>query len=479
MKRIIRIAAVVLIACSLVSVTIDLGNLFNYEDQVIPDYITRDNIVENPISDEGATLGRVLFYDKKLSSNNTIACASCHHQEFAFGDTSLVSLGVNGVTGRHSMRLVNSRFAEEAKFFWDERANSLEDQSTMPIRDHIEMGYSGTNGDPTFEDLLNKLDTVSYYNDLFDLAFGDTIITEQRMQLALAQFIRSMQSFDSPYDVGKAQVGYDSLPFPNFSQAQNNGKSIFITPPVFNNNGLRIGGGFGCASCHRPPEFDIDPTSRSNGVVFTPGNTRPTGGTDLVVFKSPSLRDVVNQDGEVNGLLMHTANFGNLTMVLNHYDRINLFQQAQGISAAIDERLIPNGRPQDLNMTNQERNQVIAFLGTLTGTNIYTDEKWSNPFDENGQLEILNGSVVTSTADIEKVEFSVYPNPVINELNIRGAIHKKTLEVYRLDGRFIQSIKLSNDQTSISLANYASGTYLITLVDAEGKKVAFYKIIKI
>ena len=240
MRKYILFTLIVILVFVLSSMTIDLQNLLNYSNQSIPSYISKDNSGNNPITDEGATLGRVLFYDKKLSSNNAIACASCHLQEFAFGDTSLVSVGVNGVTGRHSMRLVNNRFGDEVKYFWDERAISLEEQSTMPIMDHLEMGYSGTNGDPDFQELLEKLDTVSYYNDLFYLAFGDTLITEQKMQLALSQFIRSIQSFDSPYDVGRAQVDHDSLPFPNFNQQQNNGKSLFITPAIFNNNGCLL-----------------------------------------------------------------------------------------------------------------------------------------------------------------------------------------------------------------------------------------------
>ena len=134
------------------SSTLDLGNLFNYENQAVPSYITEDNTAGNVITDEGATLGRVLFYDKNLSSNRTIACASCHIQEFAFSDTAVASQGVNGTTGRHSMRLVNSRFSEEERFFWDERASSLEVQTTMPIQDHAEMGFSGTNGDPDLND---------------------------------------------------------------------------------------------------------------------------------------------------------------------------------------------------------------------------------------------------------------------------------------------------------------------------------------
>ncbi len=461
------------------SMTLDLQNLFNYSNQPIPSYITKDNTGSNLITDEAATLGRVLFYDKKLSSDNSIACASCHHQEFAFGDTSLVSLGVNGVTGRHSMRLVNVRFADEEKFFWDERANNLETQTTMPIQDHVEMGYSGTNGDQNFNDLIEKLDAISYYNDLFHLAYGDTIITEDRIQKAIAQFVRSIQSFDSPYDAGRAEVDHDSLPFPNYNNQQNNGKSLFNTPAIFNNNGLRVGGGFGCANCHRPPEFDIAPDSKSNGVVFTPGSTNPNGGVDTVVFRSPTLRDIVNQDREVNGQLMHTANFISLTNVMNHYDRINLFPQVQGLADAIDDRLLPNGNPQDLNMTNQERNQVIRFLETLTGVDVYTNEKWSDPFDENGNLEIINSTFTSNTNYSEDIEFLVYPNPVKNELNIQGDINAKILNVYNISGVLQQTLTLKGNSSKIPFSSYSRGIYLLTVTDSEKQITSSQLISKI
>ena len=150
-----KITLIALMALSLLGIrgTIDLNNLLNYAGQSKPAYIQKDNTpVANPITNAGATLGRVLFYDKNLSVNNTIACASCHQQRFAFGDTALQSLGLTGgLTGRHSMRLVNSRFAEESKFFWDERAASLEVQTSRPIQDHVEMGFSGANGDPDFD----------------------------------------------------------------------------------------------------------------------------------------------------------------------------------------------------------------------------------------------------------------------------------------------------------------------------------------
>jgi cytochrome c peroxidase len=112
---------------------IDLNHLENYAQQGKPGYITKDNTGSNGITNEGATLGRVLFYDKNLSINNSISCASCHKQSLAFGDTAVASIGVNGLTGRHSMRLVNARFGMETKFFWDERASSLENQTSQPI----------------------------------------------------------------------------------------------------------------------------------------------------------------------------------------------------------------------------------------------------------------------------------------------------------------------------------------------------------
>lgn len=458
--------------------TLDLQNLFNYSNQPIPSYITKDNTGSNLITDEAATLGRVLFYDKKLSSDNSIACASCHHQEFAFGDTSLVSLGVNGVTGRHSMRLVNVRFADEEKFFWDERANNLETQTTMPIQDHVEMGYSGTNGDQNFDDLLEKLDAVSYYNDLLYLAFGDTIITEDRIQKSLAQFIRSIQSFDAPYDVGRNQVAHDTLPFPNFSQAQNLGKSLFITPPELNNNSSRVGGGLGCASCHRPPEFDIDPNSLSNGVVFTPGNTMPNGGVDTVVFRSPSLRDVVNADGEVNGGLMHTANFNNLVQVLNHYNSINLFNGVPGVSESIDPRLHPNGIPRQLNITMQERNRVIAFIETLTGSDIYTNEKWSDPFGEDGSLTILN-SGLSSTSQIEKLNLSIYPNPTSQYVNIEGELDNTTIHVFDAQGRAVAFLEeKGNNKTVLSLDKLNPGIYFIKFTNDKGQVLGSKRIVK-
>jgi cytochrome c peroxidase len=350
---------------------IDLKNLPNYANQTIPTYITKDNSVGNKITDAKATLGRVLFYDKNLSIDNTVACASCHRQEVAFGDTDIASKGVSGgLTGRHSMRLINARFRREVKFFWDERAVSLEQQSTQPIKDHAEMGFSGQNGRPSITDLLAKLQKIGYYNELFRFVYGDVNVTEARLQESLSQFVRSIQSFDSKYDIGRAAVANDAQNFPNFSALENAGKALFLAPPQFDVNGSRIGGGLGCGGCHQAPEFDIDPNTGNNGVVGKIG----VQGLDLTNTVSPTLRDVANVDGRANSPMMHNGAFPALINVLGHYnDKV-------ADNPLLDRRLKPNNRVQRLNMTTQETEAVIAFLRTLAGKNVYTASQWSNPF---------------------------------------------------------------------------------------------------
>ena len=352
---------------------IDPSNLQNYANQSIPTYITKDNTGNNPITNAKATLGRVLFYDKNLSINNTVACGSCHKQAFAFGDTALVSGGVEGgVTARHSMRLINARFATERKFFWDERAATLEAQTSMPIQDHAEMGFSGQNGRPGLSSLLAKLQGIGYYNELFRFVYGDATVTEARMQECLAQFIRSIQSFDSKYDAGRSLAPNDAAPFQNFTQQENQGKQLFLAPPQFDPTGSRIGGGLGCGGCHRAPEFDIDPNTRNNGIIGIINSP----GLDLNNTRTPSLRDLTNASGILNGPLMHSGVINSLQAAIGHYGTINI---APG-NNNLDPRLTPGGNGQRLNLNAQEVNAVMAFIRTLAGTNVYSDARWSDPF---------------------------------------------------------------------------------------------------
>jgi cytochrome c peroxidase len=200
-------------------------------------------------------------------------------------------------------------------------------------------------------------------------------VTETRIQRSLAQFVRSIQSFDSKFDVGRAQVANGGAPFPNFTAQENNGKALFNSPPAPPGQPQA---GAGCAACHAAPEFDIDPNSRNNGVI-----TKIGGGSDLTNTRSPSLRDLFGPGGQSNGPFMHDGGFATLAQIINHYNVI------PGDNANLDQRLRRPGGVQNLGLSAQQRNDLAAFLLTLTGSAVYTDEKWSDPFDDQNQLALI------------------------------------------------------------------------------------------
>lgn len=440
--------------------TIDLNNLFDYSGQVTPIYIIKDNQpLANMISDEGATLGRVLFYDKNLSLNGTVSCGSCHKQEFAFSDTALLSVGFEGgLTGRHSMRLINARFADEMRFFWDKRAASLEDQSTMPIQDHVEMGFSGTGGQPGIDSLLLRIASIDYYQQLFPLVFGDNQVTEERIKKALAQFVRSIQSYDSKYDAGRSIVGNDIDPFPNFTAQENQGKQLFLLPPPQ--------GGAGCAGCHRPPEFDIDFQSLNNGVI---GVASDPSEIDLFNTRAPTLRDLINPQGVLNGPMMHNGIFTSLQQVVNHYNMIP-FNPA---NTNLDPRL--QGPGGNLGLTTVQRSALVAFLATLSGDDVYTNERWSDPFDEDGTITFLPNSANLSL--VSKLKMSVYPNPVSHYLNLLADQGSYQLKIYSSTGKiFLQ--KGTNGSETIDVQSCRNGIYIIELKDLNNGSVSRVKFIK-
>lgn len=433
-------------ACILFVGTIDLGNLYNYANQSVPAYILKDNTGTNPITDAGATLGRVLFYDKKLSANGTISCASCHKQEFAFGDTSGLSLGLAGdLTNRHSMRLINSRFAAETRFFWDERATSLEDQTTRPIQDHIEMGFSGTNGDPALDSLIRKLGSVDYYQTLFTKVYGTPEITEDKMQRALAQFVRSIQSFDSKFDAGRAQVPNDAAPFPNYTADENAGKILFLNAPNQ--------GGAGCQGCHRAPEFDIDPNTKNNGVI---GVAKDSTLTDLTNTRAPSLRDLFNSNGIPNGPLMHTGKFKTIVQVIDHYNQV----PQNPANTNLDPRVAGPGG--DLQLTQQQKDQLIAFLKTLSGSDVYTNVKWSDPFDSNGSLNLI--FPVSTQSELDPVQFQLYPNPANLWVNVELIPGNYQVTVLNSLGQTGQDI-FTGCSLKIDVADWTKGIYWVKVTN--------------
>lgn len=449
----------VLVALSF-ALTINLNQPDDYEAQPVPSYITRDNSANNPINNAKATLGRVLFYDKRLSANQTVACATCHRQEFAFSDTALTSMGHDGVmTGRHSMRLINARFAQALTFFWDRRASTLEEQTTMPIKDEHEMGYSGQNGQPNITDLIQLLQGLEYYKSLFQFAYGDTVITETRMKLALANFIRSIQSFDSKFDMGYAQTGNLGAPFPNYTPQENQGKQIFLSPPG--------AGGAGCQACHRAPEFDIDFQIGNNGVIDV---ANMPGAVDLSNKRSPTLRDVFGPNGTLNGPLMHSGKFTTMLQAIQHYNHID----ENAVNAEIDPHLLgPGGTGQQLNLSMNQMLALEAFLKTLTGTSVYTNPFYSNPFDGNGDIVVIPSTAGLTVLTTEK--WMLYPNPVSSQMywsaNDQVLSGLREVIIFNLQGKECCRMRLQVGQRSIDLSTLKSGVYLVDFKGDTGEVI--------
>lgn len=308
--------------------------------------------IDNPITNDGATLGRVLFYDKNLSLNRTVSCGSCHQQAKGFSDSNVKSTGfLGGLTDRHSMSLTDAKYYQNGRFFWDERAATLEDQVLQPIQNSTEMGL-------TLAQITERVSEQSYYNQLFINAFGDNTITTDRISKALAQFVRSIESYQSKYDVGRAQVNRPNLDFPNFTTEENLGKQLFFAPPA--------NGGGGCAGCHNSEAF-AGIGAQNNGLDL---NTTADQGAGGGRFKSPSIRNV-----EMTAPYMHDGRFSTLEQVVEHYN--------SGVQAHpnLANRLRdPNGNPIRLNFTATQKAALVAFLKTLTDNTLATEVRWSNPF---------------------------------------------------------------------------------------------------
>jgi cytochrome c peroxidase len=334
------------------ALTIDFLAIASYAG-FLPAYydgtVTRlDNSPDGPaIDNRVATLGRVLFYDRRLSSTDTISCASCHQQALGFSDARRFSVGVGGLTTAHSPRLGNVRYYAPGSMFWDRRAPSLEAQASQPIVNPVEMGFSSGIGT-----LIAKMNDIAYYPDLFTFAFGSREITETRIQQALAQFERAMISTSSRWDSAYAQVftpggdrGLD-VDLPGFSAQENRGRALFIrgTAP-----------GVTCATCHVPPTFAL--AADAGGIGLDAGETR--------VFKAPSLKHAGT------GPYMHDGRFSTLEEVLQHYD--GRIQPGPALDARLRNR---NG----FNLSNADRAALAAFLRTLDDPVLSTDPRFSNPF---------------------------------------------------------------------------------------------------
>ena len=358
-----------------------------------PSVLSMDNTPStNPITDAGATLGRVLFYDMRLSASDGVSCGSCHHQSLGFADALVFSVGLTGaLTPRHATGMANARFYKRGRFFWDERAATLEDQVLDPIQNGREMGMS-------LDALAIKLSVTPYYPQLFNAAFGSPGITRDRVARALAQFTRAMVSGDSRYD-----RAFDANGVANLAST--------LTPQEI--DGERVFRQSGCGSCHTTLA-QVGDAPHNNGLDAAPIDTGVGGGT----FKTPSLRNVA-----VRPRFMHDGRFATLDEVVAFYD--------SGIqdSPRLDPLLrAADGTPKRLGLTSAERDALVAFLGALTDSSFLTSSRFSNPFAP-GSTGAPIGPTITMKANSFSPAFVTVPaGAVVSFLNIDNEWHNATFD---------------------------------------------------
>lgn len=361
MKKIIYIITVTLIVCMLSCVGEEPMKVVELDETP---YVLKygklpkpDIPADNALTQQGVQLGRMLFYEKMLSRDNSQSCASCHNQKDGFSDTLQFSIGVEKKAGkRQAMSVFNMAWHSNA-FFWDGRAKLLRDQSLKPIEDPLEMNE-------TLERVIAKLSDSKMYRDQFTRAFGSEEITSKKMSLAMEQFMLSIVSYDSKYDqylAGKLEL----------SESEERGRVLFETEynPFFPEMS-----GADCAHCHGGANFendqymnnglDVDADFKDKGREAVTGNL-----AHRATFKTPSLRNV-----EVTSPYMHDGRFKTLEEVVEHYDQ-HIKQ-----SSTLDPALIQVADNGGLKLTAQDKIDLVNFLKTLTDQTFLNNAAYSDPF---------------------------------------------------------------------------------------------------
>lgn len=311
--------------------------------------------VDNPTTKEGVYLGRILFYETRLSSDNTISCATCHQQKLAFTDGKQFSIGVDNVpTERNSMSLANLLWV--TNFFWDGRAKGLEEQANGPLTNPHEMGNA-------VNEAIKKLEKTKEYPRLFNLVFGTNEITSDRIQKAISQFERTLISSDSKYD---QYLNGTYTP----SKEEQNGMDLFMTSPNPEKN-IR---GADCTHCHGTPKMYKE-LFHNNGLDIEPkdiGRKKITGlAIDNGRFRVATLRNI-----ELTAPYMHDGRFNTLEEVVDHYNEH--LEQSNTLSAFLQDRSNDiNGK--NLALTVKEKKDLVLFLKMLTDYTFINNPEFSDP----------------------------------------------------------------------------------------------------
>lgn len=303
------------------------------------------NLENNPVTEAGFELGKRLFYEGKLSSNNAIPCAFCHEQAFAFTHHEhALSHGVNEKIGiRNAQPMQN--LAYQTEFMWDGAASHLDLQPVIPLTSDVEM-------DETVANVINKLKEDTYYKNQFTRAFKDGKINSENLFKALSQFMVAMVSSNSKYDKYIRKEGNVT-----FSTIETDGLKTFKNK---------------CASCHATDLF-TDESYRNTGLPVNPklndlGRYRVNQKeSEKYKFKVPSLRNI-----EKTLPYMHDGRFKTLEAVLNFYDS-GMVENG----GSVDDSLKREDGSLGITLSNYEKESLIAFLKTLTDNEFIEDKRFS------------------------------------------------------------------------------------------------------
>lgn len=325
-----------------------------------------------------ATLGRVLFYDKDLSVDGSISCASCHQQELAFADNVSLSTGVHdNLTDRNSIAL-GSLTSFDAEYggnggtvpglFWDERAPSVKAQMEQTFANPDEMGMD-----------LNQLASIvkekPYYQTLFKIASfeGGSLnnkINTDNILAAIETFVRSLSTSGSKFDIvsetNDALVGKAfEQDWNGFTPAENKGKLLFHDNcgTCHQKSLLRFAGGFEEFPSIANNGLDLAYEDKGRGLVT---NWEKDNGK----FKIPGLKNIA-----LTGPYMHDGRFETLADVVDHYS--DNIQNHENLHEALKDE---NGVAKKLNFSQDDKDNLLAFLHTLTDENMAIATKWSDPF---------------------------------------------------------------------------------------------------
>ena len=313
---------------------------------------------DNPTTVEGIDYGRKLFYEPLLSGDGTQSCAQCHQQPFSFTDENQrFSIGIDGIEGKlNTMQIVNMGLHK--KFFWNGRANSLEEQAFQPVTNPIEMH-------DTWENVENKLNAIPDYQVMNFKAFGTYVIDSFSVVKAIAQFERSMISSNSKFD----RFQQDPVGNP-LTALELQGYNLFISEKNYDDQGNATTRGADCWHCHAPEKDMFDNTFRNNALDVIPDSGLASvtkNPDDFGKFKVPSLRNIAE-----TWPYMHDARFPNLDSVINFY--------SEGLAptdhADPDMKHVDRG---GVRLDSIEKVALKAFLKTLTDEDYYSNPNYSNP----------------------------------------------------------------------------------------------------